>query len=160
MNGEKIRNWLEIIALFSVVASLIFVGLEMRQSQRIALSAAYQARADSSMVIRMAAVESEAIQSANGKLRAGQGFADLSPEELSAIYSLMAGNMIYLENMHYQHLNGFISDEHWATNRAELTGLLRQDAQWRRRELENCSYYRESFCAEIKAAVTRIEAGE
>lgn len=69
MNTAKFREWLEIIGIFGVVASLIFVGLEMRQSQKIALSAAYQARSDSSMAIRMAAVESEAIRSANGKLR-------------------------------------------------------------------------------------------
>lgn len=160
MTTEKIRSWLEIIGIFSVVASLIFVGLEMRQSQKIALSAAYQARADSSMAIRMAAIESEALQSAWAKFRSGHGFDKLSPEERSAVESLMAGNMIYLENMHYQYINGFISKEHWQTNRAELTGLLRQDAQWRAGEIENCAYYRESFCAEIKAAVAQIESGE
>ena len=102
MNSGSFREWLEVIGVFGVIASLIFVGLEMRQSQKIALSAAYQARSDSSMMIRMAAVESAALQSANGKLRRGQEFEDLTPEELSAVIDLMAGNMIYLENMHYQ----------------------------------------------------------
>ena len=112
------------------------------------------------MVIRMAAVESEALQSANAKIRQGQGFEDLSPEEHSAVVDLMAGNMIYLENMHYQYINGFISEEHWQTNRAELMGLLSRNAGWRRQQLENCGYYRQSFCAEIEAAVERIESGE
>lgn len=132
----------------------------MRQSQKIALSAAYQARSDSSMTIRMAAVESAALQSANGKLRRGQEFEDLTPEELSAVIDLMAGNMIYLENMHYQYVNGFISEEHWETNRAELRELLKRSASWRARQLESCRFYRESFCAEIKAAIERIEAGK
>ena len=160
MTSGKLREWLEIIGIFGVIASLIFVGLEMRQSQKIALSAAYQARSDSSMVIRMAAVESETLQSANGKLREGKGFEDLSPEELSAVIDLMAGNMIYLENMHYQYVNGFISEEHWETNRAELRQLLGRNAGWRRRQIESCRFFRESFCAEIKAAVDRIEAGK
>ena len=124
MNSEKFREWLEIFGIFGIIASLLFVGLEMRQSQKIALSAAYQARSDSSMVIRMAVVESEALQSANGKLRQGKAFDDLSPEELSAVIALTSGNMIYLENMHYQYVNGFISEEHWETNRAELRQLL------------------------------------
>jgi len=160
MNTVKFRDWLEIIGIFGVIASLVFVGLEMRQSQRIALSAAYQARADSSMVIRMAAVESETLQSAKAKIRLGQRFDKLTPEELSAIEDLMAGNMIYLENMHYQYVNGFISEEHWKSNRAELMGLLSRDDGWRHREIEYCHYYRESFCAEIKAAVKQIESGE
>jgi len=112
------------------------------------------------MVIRMAAVESESIQSANGKLRQGKGFEDLSSEELSAVLDLMAGNMIYLENMHYQYINGFIDEEHWETNRAELRQLLNRDAGWRNRQLEFCQYFRESFCAEIKAAVERIESSK
>ena len=160
MTSGKLREWLEIIGIFGVIASLVFVGLEMRQSQKIALSAAYQARSDSSMVIRMAAVESETLQSANGKLREGKEFEDLSSEELSAVIDLMAGNMIYLENMHYQYVNGFISEEHWETNRAELRQLLGRNAGWRRRQIEYCRFFRESFCAEIKAAVDRIESGK
>ena len=159
VNPQKLRDWLEVMGIFGIIASLVFVGLEMRQSQEIALSAAYQARSDSSMAIRMAAVSSEALQSANGKFRQGQNFADLSPEELSAVLDLMAGNMIYLENMHYQYVSGFISEEHWQTNRAELQAVLSRDADWRRKELENCRFYRESFCSEIKDAVGRIESG-
>jgi hypothetical protein len=69
MYTSRVRNWLEIIAVFGVISSLIFVGLELRQSQKIALSAAYQARADSSMNLRMAALQSETLRSASAKLR-------------------------------------------------------------------------------------------
>ena len=82
MNTSRVRNWLEIIAVFGVIASLIFVGLEMRQSQKIALSAAYQARADSSMSLRMAALQSETLQSAAAKLQQGKGYEELTPEEM------------------------------------------------------------------------------
>lgn len=44
MTAQKIRDWLEIVGLFSVVASLIFVGLQMKQTQDIALAASFQAR--------------------------------------------------------------------------------------------------------------------
>ena len=36
MNSAKLRDWLEIVGLFSVVASLIFVGMQMRQEAAIA----------------------------------------------------------------------------------------------------------------------------
>jgi len=153
IDTSKFREWLEVIGIFGVIMSLIFVGLEMRQSQEIALSAAYQARADSSMEIRMAALESESLQTANAKLREGQGFESFTPEEYSAMTALMGGNLVYLENMHYQFINGFITKEHWETNRAELRGLLNRDKSWGERQLEACQYFRESFCAEMQAAM-------
>ena len=36
MNQAKLRDWLEIVGIFAVVASLLFVGLQMRQTQTIA----------------------------------------------------------------------------------------------------------------------------
>lgn len=44
MNTGKIQDWMEVIGIFAVVASLIFVGLEMRQAHEISLSQAYQSR--------------------------------------------------------------------------------------------------------------------
>ncbi len=45
MDTAKLNDWMQVIGIFAVVASLIFVGLQMKQTQEIALSAAYQARA-------------------------------------------------------------------------------------------------------------------
>lgn len=36
MSNSRIREWLEILGLFGVISSLIFVGLELRQSRQIA----------------------------------------------------------------------------------------------------------------------------
>jgi len=36
LNSSRIREWLEIVGLLGVVASLVFVGLEVRQSRQIA----------------------------------------------------------------------------------------------------------------------------
>ena len=41
------KTYAELIGVAAIVPSLIFVGLELRQSQRIALAAQYQARTDS-----------------------------------------------------------------------------------------------------------------
>ncbi len=113
MNTSRVRDWLETIAIFGVIASLIFVGLEMRQSQRIALSAAYQARADSSMTLRMASLDSETLQSAKAKLGQGMGLDQLTPEEAIVVRDRWNAQLVYLENMHYQYVSGFISEEQW-----------------------------------------------
>ena len=46
MNMKKISFdvWIQLLGMFSIVASLVFVGLEMRQSQRIAIAGQQQAR--------------------------------------------------------------------------------------------------------------------
>lgn len=159
MDSAKLNDWMQVIGIFALVASLIFVGLEMRQSQQIALSAAYQARADSSMNLRLAPLESETLQSVLAKTANGANIGDFTPEEMVVARARWNGGMVYLENMHYQYLNGFITAEHWQTSRSELAQLLAWNPEWRSGVLENCGMYRESFCAEIRAAANRISAG-
>ena len=160
MNTAKFRDWLEVIAIFGVIASLIFVGLEMRQSQRIALSAAYQARADSSMTLRMASLESETLQSAKAKVGQGIGLDQLTPREAIVLRERWNAQLVYLENMHYQYVSGFIPEEQWQSNRVELTSMLSRRPEWRSGMVDNCNLFRESFCAEMRAATERIKSSE
>ena len=44
MKKVSLDVWIQLIGMISIVASLIFVGIEMRQSQRIALAAQQTAR--------------------------------------------------------------------------------------------------------------------
>ena len=48
MNMKKVNldTWIQLIGMLSIVASLLFVGLEMRQSHRFALAAQQQARTE------------------------------------------------------------------------------------------------------------------
>jgi hypothetical protein len=161
MNAAKLNDWAQVVGIFALVASLVFVGLEMRQSREIALSAAYQARADSSMSLRMSVLESDTLQSAFAKAFVESGLISIdgmTPEEAVALRGRWNGGMVYVENMHFQYLNGFISEEQWQTNRNELVGLLRWNPDWRTQLLANCANYRESFCVEIKAAAEKAAA--
>ena len=44
MKKISIDSWVQLLGMFGVIASLVFVGLEMRQSQRIALVSQIQER--------------------------------------------------------------------------------------------------------------------
>ena len=46
MNSEKVNDWLQLVGMVAIVASLLFVGLQLKLSQDIAIAAQYQARAD------------------------------------------------------------------------------------------------------------------
>ena len=157
MKSSSWKDYAEIIGIVAIVASLIFVGLQMKQSHQIALSAIYQARSDSSMAIRMAPLESETLLSARTKQRHGEGDT-LTPEERTALRSLLVGQITYLENVHYQYISGFISEEHWQTNREEIEGILRREPGLRESMIGDCRVFRESFCAEWQRAVEVVEA--
>ena len=38
MDSAKLNDWLQVVGIFALVASLIFVGLQMRQDRQIALA--------------------------------------------------------------------------------------------------------------------------
>ena len=51
MNIEKVSldSWIQLMGMLSVLAGLVFVGLEMQQSQRIAIAGQQQERASEEM---------------------------------------------------------------------------------------------------------------
>ena len=51
---SKINEWLQVVGIFGVLASLIFVGLQMKQAHEIALSNTYQSRSDATVDAMMA----------------------------------------------------------------------------------------------------------
>ena len=47
MDSTKLNDWMQFIGIFAVVASLIFVGLQVRQDHQIAMSESYSSVVDS-----------------------------------------------------------------------------------------------------------------
>lgn len=123
MNSNPKRDWLQIIGQFGVVASLIFVGLQMKQDQEIALSAAYQARTATLIEFLTTLATDEVTRSALVKITTGT--SDLTPEErVAAIVISMAGREL-MQNSHYQYSQGYLDEEHWQMIRQ----LIRQQLQ-------------------------------
>ena len=71
MDSAKLNDWLQIIGLFGVIAGLFFVGLQMRQDQKIAMPAAYQARADTTIDLLLTNSENPVLLAAQNKWAAG-----------------------------------------------------------------------------------------
>ena len=130
----KKKDWkdiAELIGIAAIVASLIFVGLQMKQTQEIALADAYQARADTSIGIFQSVPESSELISVWTKTNR-MLFPDiyrenhtgilgeLSPEEKTVAINFFFQRLIYLENMYFQYRNGFVSEEQWQSNLKDL----------------------------------------
>ncbi len=123
MQSKPQRDWLQIIGQFGVIASLLFVGLQMKQEQEIALSTAYQARTATLVDFVTAMATDEVTRTAFSKL--GGDVSDLTPDErIAAVMISMAGREL-LQNSQYQFARGYLDEEHWQT----VQGLIKQQLQ-------------------------------
>lgn len=119
MDTNKLNDWMQVIGIFAVVASLIFVGLEMRQAQEISMSQAYQSRATTAAEWNSAFAANPVALSAHRK--ASNGAADeITNEEYDALRSTILSVFNLYDNAHYQFQKGFVSQEFWDMTRGNL----------------------------------------
>ena len=115
MDQRKLSDWLQIVGMFGVIASLLFVGLQMKQSHEIALSATYQVRTQMAIDQYLASSGNPQFTSATAKIYSGE-IDTITREELVALEYDFAATVNRWEEQHYQFEAGFLSDEHWRKN--------------------------------------------
>jgi hypothetical protein len=156
MDSAKLNDWLQVIGLFGVIASLIFVGLQMKQEHEIALSNAYQARADTATQLWSDMASNPALVEATIKSE-DLGYDSLSRMEKAVLaYSEQAWLHVF-ENIHFQYINGFISEEHWRRSREAFKSDFRTVGTRSLYE-RNPGMWRESFQQAINDLIAEIDA--
>ena len=117
-NKLDINAVVQLLGMLGIIISLIFVGLEMRQSQRIAIAGQYQARAAMNAASIQAAIEAGIDFSA----QSGLSQSNLTPEE--QVQQRNFTNLAYtrIENDYYQYQQRLIDEETWKKN-CFLSGL-------------------------------------
>jgi hypothetical protein len=113
MKSDHIRLAVEVVGIIAIVTSLIFVGLQMRQTQEIALVTLTQMRSDASRELATAQLGSEPLYAIYQKINAG--------EELSAYeeFTLSIPPFIFFnqfENSHFLFVKGYITEEQWQSD--------------------------------------------
>jgi hypothetical protein len=159
MNSSKINDWLQVVGLFGVIGSLIFVGLQMKQDQAIAMSAASQARTDTSVQLITEWSANPFFLAALDKLADGRD-DELSPSEQTVLRNNGLASLFNYENVHYQYVNGFISEERWLASREAIKGRVGAfiGGPTRAAFERTRSSWRESFRQEIEAILAEIDA--
>lgn len=71
MDSAKINEWMQIVGIFALVASLLFVGLQLKQAQDIALSEVSQSRTDTTVELIVKSAENSYFVSASAKKQSG-----------------------------------------------------------------------------------------
>jgi len=120
-------NWkdiVEVVGISAIVASLIFVGLQMKQSQEIALSQAFQLRSDTSIEVLLSTTDNPAYISGTRKGRAGE---PLSEDEKGVLRQYVLVFLYMWENLHYQYANGFIDEDRWLSGKELIRQLTTEN---------------------------------
>ena len=112
MKKVSLDVWIQLIGMLSIVASLIFVGMEMRQSQRIALAAQQTARVQIFTEIVTGMTES--------------GLAWLGPNEDYATSNRTNQILWVFENDYLQYRLGLMDESVWQAKFRILGTIMSQ----------------------------------
>jgi len=137
MDSAKLHDWLQIVGAAAIVASLIFVGLQLKQSQEIAVAGQYQQRYESSAETARAYLQSDVSLKIWGTAIAGsidsydilsddfkRWAKDQPPEELAARIFAALIDLKALDNNFFQYQQGYVTEEAWQAFRATLKAHL------------------------------------
>ena len=116
MKKVSLDTWIQLLGMLSVLAGLLFVGLEMRQSQRIAIGAQQQTRAQMGMETAFHwsdnGMDSEVFFRANN--------SELTEEEISYLRADANVWWYIYESDFEQYKLGLMEEEVW---QAKLRGI-------------------------------------
>ncbi len=159
MKTGKSQDWFQIVGMAAVVASLVFVGLQLKQSQKIAIAAQYQARHDAASGhytailqcdVGLRGIGADILADIETDEVAPPGFkawAASRPVEELAFRAI--GATIFLkshDNVYFQYQSGFLSEEAWSALRVQLKAGLDDPRTWCRGVFEkNPDVWRESY---------------
>ena len=137
-----------------IIASLLFVGLEIKQSRDIALAEIYQHRASMLLDISLGIASSEQLEVTFSKIYAGG--AELTQFDAMVLDSVMERNFIYFENVHFQYQLGMISEEEWTSTRKLVQFVFLRPCTvpwWERTK----GLWRHSFVAEVDSLIPQMD---
>ena len=154
MDAAKMNDWLQVIGFFGIIASLVFVGLEMQQSRQIAIADIYQQRAEMIIQVNSIRLTSEILHETRSKLEAGDTLTGTEQDLLDASWN---PGLNYAENNHFQYQLGLLSEEQWLSTRNNLRGRARDPAFLEWWEGERASW-RESFAQAVDELIEEEKA--
>jgi hypothetical protein len=119
MDIAKINDWLQVVGIFGVIASLLFVGMQMKQTHEIALANTYNDRASQTVDAQSTALGTPQYFSGLAKIYSGRR-DELTAEEYVALEAELTVFLTIFENNYFQYEMGFLPEDHWRKNLADI----------------------------------------
>lgn len=133
--GEFIGGISGSIAAIAVVASLIYVGVQLRQSTMVAKSAARQATSDAIVAYFARAIDPKLLEAALREMTKLDPSADLRQMDLAHFRQLNAHAQCYWrmqQNVFYQYHTGLLDEDEWRSHRSGIRRALENRQTWGR----------------------------
>ena len=108
MDWAKLNDWMQVVGIFALIASLLFVGLQLKQTREIALADQYQARAEAAENMFLVIQESGISMASLGK-----PMSQMTPAEVIASINVSYWSWTQYDNYYFQYSSGFLNDESW-----------------------------------------------
>jgi len=154
LHNAKLSDWLQVAGLFAVVASLIFVGFQMKQTDAIALSQIYQDRAISSREANMVNASNPFFLSGQAKLYKGRQ-DELTAQEAIALEMDLGSYLVIADNYLQQYELGYLPEAYWLRTIEEIKCNF--EHPWYRKSLSGW-IFRAEFQAVIDNAMAEAIA--
>ena len=123
MRKIAIEDLIQLLGMVGIIGSLVFVGLEMRQSQTIAIAGQQQERA--AMFIQRYATFIEAGINYY-EVTINKDLDSLSAEEAGARKTNIFINWTIYENDFYQYQAGIMTEQNWLANLENIRQIYNQ----------------------------------
>ncbi len=152
MAKETVSDWLQILGFAGLIASLVFVGLELRQSREIAMADVYQQRAAMLIDVHSITLTSELLYDMYNRLQAGE---PLNAGDQILLATGLTPIFTYWENNHFQYEIGLLSEEQWRSSRNAMKAMLEKpevQAWWQHERKE----MRKSFADVVDAVLDEV----
>ncbi len=124
MKSEITRLAIEFVGIVAIVTSLIFVGLQLRQTHEIALVTLTQMRSDASRELATTLLDGEPLYAIHGKIDAGEPLTAYERLTLS-MQPFMLFN--HFENSHFLYIKGYITEEQWQSDLVAIQNIMTSD---------------------------------
>ena len=157
MDITVLSAWGEFLGGIAVVVSLIFVGIQVRNSTKASRAATRQAIADSFMTAAAAVVEPVTLNEAMAELESGKILENLPQTQRYQLQIYSAMYIRALDNAFYQYQSGLLENAQWQSMRNGLVFNLQTESgkQWLMPLLESMlnSIVDPEFAEELRLAL-------
>lgn len=118
MNTERWRFYAEMIGILAVVASLLALVVELRQTQKAVVAATYQARALDAIAANRLLMESEVMTPLLARVDVSdpKTIEALDDVELRRLNSFFRAMRLDSDNEYYQYQQGYLDEEYFEYN--------------------------------------------
>ena len=151
MNWDAIGAIAETLGAVGVIASLVYLGRQIRDGQRALRAGSYQQfRQDIFQTMNSGRNDPQTVRAIRADMA---NFAELDEEDAHLFDWWIHGVMHSYDNAHYQYRKGMLDDERWEMHRSDVAGLFTNDpgaGQWWRQTSGRRSAFSPDFVALVE----------